>query len=209
MGKVETIITALEQMYPYATCELHHRNALELLVAVMLSAQTTDAMVNRVTPTLFKKYQTADAYLRVPVSALEQDLKRIGLYRNKAKNLHAMMRQLVDHHEGQVPEDQAALEALPGVGRKTANVVLSVWFNHPRIAVDTHVKRVAKRLKLAFLKDDVWAIEQKLMRKFPKDTWSKLHHQMIFFGRYHCKASAPKCEGCPLKSECRFPNIHV
>lgn len=209
MGKIETILATLEQMYPYATCELHHKNALELLVAVMLSAQTTDAMVNRVTPELFRKYRTAEAYLSVPVTTLEEDLKRIGLYRNKAKNLHAMMRQLVNQHGGEVPEDQAALEALPGVGRKTANVVLSVWFDHPRIAVDTHVTRVAKRLKLAYLKDDVWTIEQKLMRKFPQERWSKLHHQMIFFGRYHCKASVPLCEGCPLKSECRFPRIKV
>lgn len=209
MGKVETVLSTLESMYPYATCELHHKNALELLVAVMLSAQTTDAMVNRITPPLFRKYLSAHDYAQAPLQALEEDLKQIGLYRNKAKNLKALMHQLVLNHQGLVPEDQAALEALPGVGRKTANVVLSVWFGHPRIAVDTHVHRVAKRLKLAYLKDDLLTVETKLMRKFPQDTWSKLHHQLIFFGRYHCKAKAPLCEGCPLKAECRYPNIKI
>lgn len=209
MGKIESILATFETMYPHATCELIHQNALELLVAVMLSAQTTDAMVNRITPPLFQKYRTASDYANACLKALEDDLKQIGLYRNKAKNLKALMQQLVDHHQGQVPEDQAALEALPGVGRKTANVVLSVWFHHPRIAVDTHVHRVAKRLKLAYLKDDLLTVETKLMKKFPRESWSTLHHQMIFFGRYHCKAKAPLCDGCPLKSECRFPNIKI
>ena len=209
MGKIDTILKTLETMYPDAACELIHHSALELLVAVMLSAQTTDAMVNTVTPALFAKYPTAQAYAQAPLSELEDALKRIGLFRNKAKNLKALAQALVDSYHGEVPNDQAALESLPGVGRKTANVVLSVWFHHPRIAVDTHVNRVSKRLKLAYLKDDVVKVEEKLMRKFPKEHWSKLHHQMIFFGRYHCKAKAPLCEGCPLKTECRYPNIQV
>lgn len=209
MEKIKTIQSTLEQLYPHAECELMHHSALELLVAVMLSAQTTDAMVNRVTPNLFLKYRTPEDYVNTPLETLENDLKRIGLYKNKAKNLQAMMRQLLSQHKGEVPNDQAALEALAGVGRKTANVVLSVWFHEPRFAVDTHVIRVSKRLKLAYLKDDPLKIETKLMRKFPRESWSKLHHQFIFFGRYHCKAKAPLCEDCPLQSECRYPHINV
>jgi endonuclease-3 len=209
MAKVRLIQETLEHLYPHAECELIHHSALELLVAVMLSAQTTDAMVNRVTPALFLKYRSPEDYVKAPLEDLEDDLKRIGLYKNKAKNLQSMMRQLLAHHNGQVPADQAALEALAGVGRKTANVVLSVWFHEPRFAVDTHVIRVSKRLRLAYLKDDPLTIEKKLMKKFPRSSWSKLHHQFIFFGRYHCKAKSPLCDQCPLQPECRYPHIHV
>lgn len=209
MGKIETVQRTLEHLYPHAECELIHHSALELLVAVMLSAQTTDAMVNRVTPNLFLKYRTPEDYVKAPLAEIEDDLKRIGLYKNKAKNLQTLMQQLLMRHDGNVPADQEALEALAGVGRKTANVVLSVWFHEPRFAVDTHVIRVSKRLKLAYLKDDPLQIETKLMKKFPRPAWSKLHHQFIFFGRYHCKAKAPLCDVCPLQSECRYPHINV
>jgi endonuclease-3 len=209
MGRVEEILSVFDEMYPTAYCELNHTNALELLIAVMLSAQTTDASVNKLTETLFNKYKTIDDYIDTPLEILEQDLKRIGLYKNKAKNIQATCKLLKESFNGQVPASQIDLERLPGVGRKTANVVLSVWFDVPRIAVDTHVERVSKRLKLAYKKDSVLKVEEKLMRKIPKNRWSKTHHQMIFFGRYHCTAKRPNCDNCKLKELCRFPDIYV
>lgn len=207
MGKITEILEVLHQMFPNAECELNHSNGFELLVAVMLSAQTTDKSVNLLTKNLFEKYKTPQDYVDVELPILEQDLKRIGLYKNKASNLKKLSQKLITDYQGQVPRSQEELETLPGVGRKTANVVLSVWFHIPRIAVDTHVERVSKRLKLAYLKDSVYTVEEKLMRKIPKDKWSETHHKMIFFGRYHCTARNPKCEGCPLQVHCRYPNI--
>ena len=207
MGKIEHILEVLEELYPNAECELIHSNGFELLIAVMLSAQTTDKSVNQLTKNLFKKYKTPQDYVDVELSILEEDLKRIGLYKNKAKNLKALSKKILTNFNNQVPSSQVELESLPGVGRKTANVVLSVWFHVPRIAVDTHVERVSKRLKLAYKKDSVVKVEEKLMRKLPKNKWSDTHHKMIFFGRYHCTARNPKCTNCPLKTECRYPNI--
>ncbi len=206
MGRVEEILSELEKLFPDAHCELNHTNALELLIAVMLSAQTTDASVNRLTEKLYTKYRSLEDYINVPLHRLENDLRQIGLFKNKAKNVQAACKAIHTTFGGRVPSSQAALESLPGVGRKTANVVLSVWFGEPRIAVDTHVSRVAKRLKLAYLKDTPEKVEAKLMRKLPRDRWSKSHHQFIFFGRYHCTARNPKCDGCPLKEHCRYPN---
>ncbi len=206
MGRVDDILLELDQLYPEAHCELNHTNALELLIAVMLSAQTTDASVNRLTATLFKQYRSLEDYIHVPPETLEQDLRQIGLFKNKARNIQAACAAIRSRYNGRVPASQDALESLPGVGRKTANVVLSVWFGEDRIAVDTHVSRVAKRLKLAYAKDTPEKVEAKLMRKLPRQRWSKTHHQFIFFGRYHCTARNPKCEGCPLKKHCRFPN---
>ncbi len=208
MGRVEAILEVLDSMYPNAECELNHTNALELLIAVMLSAQTTDASVNKLTKTLFNKYKTVDDYINVSLKTLENDLKIIGLYKNKAKNVKKTALALKEKFNGVVPSSQVDLESLPGVGRKTANVVLSVWFDVPRIAVDTHVQRVSKRLKLAYNNDDTKKVEEKLMRKLPKQSWSKTHHQMIFFGRYHCTARNPKCDQCPLREKwCRYPHI--
>lgn len=209
MGKVETILNVLNEMYPNAKTELTYHKDFELLIAVMLSAQATDVSVNKVTPHLFKTFPTLESLKNASIEAIESEIKSIGLYHSKAKNIKKTATLLVDHHDSKVPNDLALLESLPGVGRKTANVVVSVLFNVPRIAVDTHVSRVSKRLKLAFKKDSPLKIEEKLMKKFPKDSWVTLHHQMIFFGRYHCKAKNPNCEGCPLKSECRFPHIDV
>ncbi len=208
MGRVDAILSVLDTWYPNAECELNHTNALELLIAVMLSAQTTDASVNKLTHTLFKKYKTVDDYINVDIKTLENDLKRIGLFKNKSQNLKKTAQALKEKYHGIVPSSQAELESLPGVGRKTANVVLSVWFSVPRIAVDTHVERVSKRLKLAYNNDNTKKVEEKLMRKLPKQSWSKTHHQMIFFGRYHCTARNPKCETCPLREKwCRYPHI--
>ena len=138
---------------------------------------------------------------------MQNDLRRIGLYKNKAKNVKTMAKLLIANFDSKVPSSQVELESLPGVGRKTANVVLSVWYNVPRIAVDTHVERVSKRLKLAYKNDSVLKVEEKLMRKLPKNKWSETHHQMIFFGRYHCTARKPHCDECKLKELCRYPNI--
>ncbi len=207
MDRVETIIKVLTEMYPNAECELNHTNGFELLVAVMLSAQTTDKSVNILTDSLFAKYKSPEEYAKADIIELQNDLKRIGLYKNKAKNLKALSKKIVTEFNSQVPSSQEKLESLPGVGRKTANVVLSVWYNVPRIAVDTHVDRVSKRLKLAYKNDNVKQVEEKLMRKIPKNKWSDIHHKMIFFGRYHCKSRKPNCEKCRLKELCRYPNI--
>jgi len=209
MGKVDTLLSVFDAMYPDAETELTYHKDYELLIAVLLSAQATDVSVNKVTPDLFKQFPSLESIKEAPLKDIESAIKTIGLYKSKAKNLQLTAIQLLEKAGGKVPNDLDFLQTLPGVGRKTANVVVSVLFNEPRIAVDTHVSRVSKRLKLAFKKDSPLKVEEKLMRKFPKERWTKLHHQMIFFGRYHCKAQAPKCDGCPLKSECRYPHIKV
>ena len=207
MGVINEILSVLDEMYPNAECELNHTNSFELIVAVALSAQTTDKSVNIITKELFNKYTCPQDFVDADIKDIEQDLRRIGLYKNKAKNLKKMSELLIKNFDSKVPSSQVELESLPGVGRKTANVVLSVWFDVPRIAVDTHVDRVSKRLKLAYNTDSVRQVEEKLMRKIPKDKWSNTHHKMIFFGRYHCTARKPKCDGCNLKEVCRYPNI--
>ena len=207
MARIDTILQVLTEMFPNAECELNHTNGFELLVAVMLSAQTTDKSVNILTDSLFTKYNGPEDYANVDVLELQNDLKRIGLYKNKAKNLKALSQKIITEFHSQVPSSQEKLESLPGVGRKTANVVLSVWYNVPRIAVDTHVDRVSKRLKLVYMNDSVRQVEEKLMRKIPKNKWSDTHHKMIFFGRYHCTSRKPSCENCKLKDLCRYPNI--
>lgn len=202
-AQLQEVSANMKAMFPDAYCELIHRNPFELVVAVALSAQATDALVNQVTPGLFEAYPTVEAMAQAEVADIEQLIKRIGLYRNKAKNVKALSMQLVTLHGGIVPNDRAALEALPGVGRKTANVVLSVAFGEPAFAVDTHVERVSKRLGICRWKDNVRQVEDTLMKKFPREEWSTLHHQFIFFGRYHCKAQRPGCEECPLLHLCR------
>jgi len=207
MARVDQILDVLDEMFPNAECELNHTNSFELLVAVMLSAQTTDKSVNLVTKKLFQKYRTPQDVVNADLNDLMNDIKRIGLYKNKAKNLQKLSQKLINDYDGIVPASQEKLESLPGVGRKTANVVLSVWFKVPRIAVDTHVNRVAKRLKLAYNNDSIEKVEEKLMRKIPKNRWSDTHHKMIFFGRYHCTSRNPKCDHCKLKELCRYPHI--
>ncbi|TGB04562.1 endonuclease III [Halobacillus salinus] len=201
--QIDYCLDVFEEMFPEAECELNHRNPFELLVAVVLSAQATDALVNKVTPDLFAKYKTPQDYVSVPLEELQQDIKRIGLYRNKAKNIQKLSQTLLDQFDGQVPQTKMELESLAGVGRKTANVVASVAFDEPAIAVDTHVERVSKRLGICRWKDSVLEVEKTLMRKVPVDLWSVTHHRMIFFGRYHCKAQRPNCEECKLLELCR------
>ncbi len=206
MKKETIILNALDQMFPDAHVELTHNNDFELLVAVVLSAQTTDVAVNKVTPKLFEAYKTPKALAEANLKDVESFIQTIGLYRNKAKNIIMLADQIHRNYQDQVPQEREALESLPGVGRKTANVVLSNAFGVPAIAVDTHVARVSVRLGLADLKDSVLEIEQKLMKKFPKSRWQQLHHQLIFFGRYHCLAKKPKCFSCPLYDLCQYPN---
>ncbi|MDA1650156.1 endonuclease III [Bacillus cereus group sp. TH160LC] len=201
--QIRYCLDTMADMYPEAHCELIHDNPFELVIAVALSAQCTDALVNKVTKNLFQKYKTPEDYLSVSVEELQQDIRSIGLYRNKAKNIQKLCRMLLDDYNGKVPEDRDELTKLPGVGRKTANVVVSVAFGIPAIAVDTHVERVSKRLAICRWKDSVLEVEKTLMKKIPMDEWSVTHHRMIFFGRYHCKAQRPQCEECPLLEVCR------
>lgn len=204
MTRVDQIIATLDVMFPEAHVELNHKNHFELLVAVVLSAQTTDVAVNKVTPSLFQAYPTPYDMAKATPEAIEPYLRTIGLYRNKAKNIQLLAKDLVDLYKGTVPSEREKLENLPGVGRKTANVVLSNCFGIPALAVDTHVARVSVRLGLAKPGDSVLEIEKKLMRKIPKAYWLKIHHQLIFFGRYHCLAKTPKCHKCPLFDLCKF-----
>ncbi len=191
------------EMFPDAECELVHENPFELVIAVLLSAQCTDNLVNKVTKDLFKKYKTPEDYLGVTLEELQNDIRSIGLFRNKAKNIRKLCQILIDQYDGEVPREHEQLVELPGVGRKTANVVVSVAFGTPAIAVDTHVERVSKRLGFCRWKDSVLEVEKTLMRKVPKEEWSRTHHRMIFFGRYHCKAQNPQCDICPLLEVCR------
>ncbi|MFU0791646.1 endonuclease III [Cerasibacillus sp. JNUCC 74] len=201
--QIRFCLDEMKKMFPDAQCELVHGNPFELLIAVVLSAQCTDNLVNKVTKDLFKKYKTPEDYLAVPLEELQEDIKSIGLYRNKAKNIRKLCTTLLEEYGGIVPKSKEELMKLAGVGRKTANVVASVAFDEPAIAVDTHVERVAKRLGICRWKDSVLEVEETLMRKIPKEEWSDTHHRMIFFGRYHCKARNPNCPECPLLEICR------
>lgn len=202
-SEIRFCLDKMGEMFPDAECELIHSNPFELVIAVALSAQCTDVLVNKVTKELFQKYKTPEDYLAVPVEELQQDIRSIGLFRNKAKNIQKLCQMLLEQYNGQVPQERDELVKLPGVGRKTANVVVSVAFNIPAIAVDTHVERVSKRLGFCRWKDSVLEVEKALMKKVPEDEWSITHHRMIFFGRYHCKAQNPQCPACPLLELCR------
>ena len=199
---ITEVLDRLIEQYPDADCALDHRNVFELLVAVVLSAQTTDVSVNKVTPALFEKYPTPQALAEATEEDLQEILRRIGMYKTKAKNIKKLAMQLVSEFDGQVPEDQKLLESLPGVGRKTANVVMAVGFGHQRIAVDTHVFRVSNRIGLVSEKD-VLKTEQALMKTLPEDRWTEAHHSLIFHGRRCCDARKPKCEECVIAHICR------
>lgn len=186
--KTVEVIEAMGELFPDAKCELTHRNAFELLIAVMLSAQTTDVSVNKITPNLFDRYPTPEAFTTAPLEDIMNAIKTIGLYRNKAKYIKGCCQKLVDEFNGEVPRTRKELESLPGIGRKSANVVLSVAFNVPAIAVDTHVERVTKRLGICPPDATVRQVEEILMKKLPPEMWSIAHHRLIFFGRYQCPA---------------------
>lgn len=199
----KNILDILKETYPDAKCELNYETPFQLLVATILSAQTTDKKVNEITETLFKDYPDLDAFLTLTNDELEERIRKIGLYKNKAKNIILMCNQLKEKFNGEVPKTMEEITYLAGAGRKTANVVLSNAFNVPSIAVDTHVFRVSNRLGLAH-SDNVLEVEKQLQKEFPKKEWSLLHHLLIFHGRYCCIARKPKCEVCPLSHICNY-----
>ena len=201
---INKILDILEETYPQAECALDHQNVYQLIVAVALSAQTTDKSVNQVTPALFEKYPTPYELAVADPEEVAQYIKRIGMYKTKSKNIVGLAKSLVDFG-GQVPDDYGALVSLPGEGRKTANVVLSVGFGHQRIAVDTHVFRVANRIGLVHEKD-VLKTELALMDRIPEERWSRTHHSLIFHGRQCCDARKPKCDQCPIVEYCEYVN---
>ncbi len=201
--KVQKILETLDRLYPDARCSLNFSNPLELLVATILSAQCTDERVNEVTKELFRKYRSAEDYARVPQEELEKDIRPTGFYKNKAKSLRGCCKQLVEKFGGRVPADLDELVKLPGIGRKTANVVLGAAFGIPGIVVDTHVKRISRRLGLTAEKDPV-KIEFDLMKIIPRERWTKFSHQMIYHGRAVCKARNPLCDECALREYCDY-----
>ncbi|MHC1722990.1 MAG: endonuclease III [Aminipila sp.] len=202
---INQLLDKLEEMYPDADCALNHNSIFQLLVAVVLSAQTTDKSVNLVTEELFRKYPDANSMALAGEEEIQNIIKRIGMYKTKSKNVLALCKTLISDYNGQVPEDYDELIKLPGVGRKTANVVLAVGFGHQRIAVDTHVFRVSNRIGLVNEKD-VLKTELALMKVIPEERWSRAHHSLIFHGRYCCDARKPKCQDCAISSFCKFYN---
>ena len=197
------IIDYLNEMIPNPVCELNYSKDYELLLAVMLSAQTTDVRVNKVTSVLFKEYPTLEALGMANIDDIMKIVRPVGTYHKKAINVQKIAIELLDKYNGVVPNNRDFLESLSGVGRKTANVVLSILFNEPCIAVDTHVARVSARLGLAKKTDSPLIIEKKLTRKFKKMQLNKLHHQLLLFGRYYCKARKPLCKNCKLFDICK------
>lgn len=193
----------LDELFPNPKCELNYTKDYELLIAVMLSAQTTDKRVNMVTKVLFEKYNTLEKLKDANIEDVKNIIKPIGTFNKKSLNIISIANRLIKDYNGVVPNDRKYLESLDGVGRKTTNVVLANLYNEPCIAVDTHVSRVSKRLGIARKNDDVLVIEKKLNKKFPKNKLNRLHHQLVLFGRYYCKAKNPNCVNCKLKEICK------
>ncbi len=201
--EIEFVIAELEKMYPDAKAELDFTNPFELLIATILSAQCTDVRVNIVTADLFKIVKEPLDIVAMPLKELQDHIRTCGLYQTKAKNIKKTCEILAAEHDSIVPDDREILVTLPGVGRKTANVVVSNAFDQPAIAVDTHVYRVSNRLGLAH-SENVLETEKQLMKRLPKEIWSKTHHTLIFHGRRKCKARKPDCETCPVRSVCLY-----
>lgn len=197
------LLEYLDYLFPNPKCELTYQTDYQLLMAVVLSAQSTDKRVNSVTPIIFSKYPTLEELANASLTDLEDIIRPVGSFRKKASYLKGIASRLVNEFDGVVPTDRDILESFPGVGRKTVNVFLAEFYHYPAIAVDTHVERVSKRLKLAYQKDSVLDVERKLMKKVPKERRVKFHLQMVLFGRYYCKAVKPLCKDCPLKEYCR------
>lgn len=203
---VQEVMARLYEEYPDAHCELFHGSSFELLVATILSAQTTDKKVNEVTEVLFKKYNSPSDFSALSYEELQEEIRQIGLYKNKAKNIIEMSRMLLAVHNGIVPRGKEDLMKLPGVGGKTANVVMSNAFGIPAIAVDTHVFRVTNRIGIVKAKT-VEKTEEQLMKKLPKDQWIQAHHTLIFHGRRTCDAKKPRCEICCIRDQCERVNV--
>ena len=202
--KNKAIIDYLDEKFNNPVCELNYKSDYQLLIAIVLSAQSTDKRVNSVTPILFEKYKTLSELRKADRTVIEEIIRPIGSFRKKASYILDIAKILDSEYGGMVPADRELLVRMPGVGRKTANVFLSEYYNFPAIAVDTHVERVSKRLGLCSESDSVLLIEDKLMKRFPKKTWAKLHLQLVLFGRYHCKAINPNCCECKLKTICGY-----
>lgn len=203
MNKNKDILDYLNEVVPNPVCELNYNKDYELLLAVMLSAQTKDARVNKVTKVLFSKYDSLEKLKNASIKDIENIIKELGNYHKKAEGVINIAKILDEKYDGKVVNNREILESLPMVGRKTTNVVLSELFNEPTIAVDTHVERVSKRLGIAKKDDDVLKVEEKLKRNFDKDIWGRLHKQLVLFGRYHCTSRNPSCDNCKLKKYCK------
>lgn len=200
---IKGILNILRKEYSDSTTALTFETPFQLLISTILSAQSTDKQVNKITQSLYRKYPDARAFITLSQVDLESKIKSIGLYRSKARNILATCKILVERYQGKVPPDRVELVKLPGVGRKTANVVLSVGFNHDAIAVDTHVFRVSNRIGLARAAT-VEKTEEQLMKNIPQNDWSASHHWLIWHGRLICKAQNPRCSECPIKNFCHF-----
>ena len=196
----------LDSLFPDAVCELNYKKDYEFLISVMLSAQTTDKRVNMVTSELFSKYDTLEKLSNASLEAVKDIIKPIGTYNRKAIYVIEIAKELLNKYNGVLPNTHKELETLPGVGHKTANVVLGTIYGVPSFAVDTHVSRVSKRLGFASPKDDVNIIEKKMKKLVPKERWVKTHHQMVLFGRYHCRSQNPDCANCFLYKKCKYFN---
>ena len=203
MIDINLLFSYLDEKYPDAHCELNYTKDYEFLIAVMLSAQTTDKSVNQATAILFSKYKTVEELSNADISDVETIICHLGMYQVKAKNVVKIAKILLKDYGGRVPNDANALLQMPGVGNKTKNCVLAELFNEPLLAVDTHMQRVGKRLGIAKENDSVEKIEQKYMRIIPKERVVKTNHQIIWFGRYFCKAISPQCSDCKLKEYCK------
>lgn len=201
---VESLLSVAHRMFPQAGCELNFQTPFQLAIAVILSAQTTDVAVNKITPILFERYPDAISMASAQLTDLESILKSIGLFRNKARNIQLLARSLVETYDAKLPESFDTLVELPGIGRKTANVIVAVAFHQPGLAVDTHVLRVTQRLGIVGERDDPVSSEFKLKRMIPKTQWSDAHHAILFFGRYHCTAKKPACDHCALTLTCLY-----
>lgn len=201
---INSILDEIYKMFPNAHCELIYHNVFELAVATILSAQTTDKSVNKVTPELFRKYPTPSDLANADYFDVLETIKTIGLSRTKSKNIIAFAKKLAEEYNSELPVSFELLQTFPGIGRKTANVVLTEGFKVPRIPVDTHVERVSKRLGICSNDDSILKVEETLMEHIEEDKWHLAHHLLLFFGRYHCFARNPKCNDCPLKNKCNY-----
>lgn len=201
-NKIKSILNYLDELFPSVGCELNYQKDYELVIAVMLSAQTSDKAVNKVTNVLFYKYQSLQELANSDLTDIENIIQSIGLYKNKAKNIQGIAKKLISDFNDAVPIDKKDLQTLPGVGNKTAGVIRAKLFNIPELPVDTHILRISKRLGLANEKDDPLIVEKKLKKLIDESRYIKTHHQLIHFGRYFCKAKHPSCYNCKIKDFC-------
>lgn len=202
--KMSSISQYVDSLFPNAKCELFYSQDYELAIAVMLSAQTTDKAVNKVTQILFKKYPTLESINKAKIEDIEECIKSLGLYKNKAKNIKEMASILISDFSSKLPSDKRELQKLPGIGNKSAGVIRIEIFKIPDLPVDTHIIRITNRLGIANKKDEPIDIEKKLKKLIPESSWIKTHHQLIHFGRYFCTAKSPKCDECKLRDICKY-----